>query len=297
MASSLMTRLEGFIGRNVMVCRRAFWRVLNDHSPNARAVYILGAQRSGTTMLLECLEQSMDFEVLGESSKAMVNFRIKSDDYIRSTVRSSHHRFVVFKPLAGFPPCPAVPGPVAELGRDLGVSPGRGSRELVDSQVRRPQPAGSERTRQGRGSRQVASAGIIAVGPGVRAAIRLFDDVATHGVGAVLVLAQLIVLLPGSARSQRRATAGLRRPCSGPGGVHAGSLWFPGAEFRPAMVSTVHSQSVGRSESRLSEETLAFCRPLYERLHAIQKARLADRAVGVGRATSTRLDSRRRRPH
>ncbi len=46
---------------------------------------------------------AMHFDVLGGLSEAIVNFRIKDDEYIRNKVRSSRHEFVVFNPLTGSP--------------------------------------------------------------------------------------------------------------------------------------------------------------------------------------------------
>lgn len=75
------------------------WRIFHNYAPNAKAVYILGVQRSGTTLLLKCLNRSMEVEAMGEVSKAMVNFRIIADDALRKLIASSHHKAIVFKPL------------------------------------------------------------------------------------------------------------------------------------------------------------------------------------------------------
>ncbi|HET7380310.1 MAG TPA: sulfotransferase domain-containing protein, partial [Gaiellales bacterium] len=65
-----------------------------------RAVLIVGAQRSGTTMLLEVMGRLPGVEIYGESDpRAFESFRIRSPEVIRSIVASSRTRAVVFKPL------------------------------------------------------------------------------------------------------------------------------------------------------------------------------------------------------
>ena len=56
---------------------------------------------------------------------------------------------------------------------------------------------------------------------------------------------------------------------------------FVGAEFRPEMIRRVHAQSVGRARSKLSDEILKLCHPMYERLRAVQQKRLDMLAVAT----------------
>jgi len=295
-ASSLMTKLEGFIGRNAMACRRACWRVLNDNSPNARAVYILGAQRSGTTMLLECLEQSMDFEVLGESSKAMVNFRIKSDDYIRDTVRSSHHKFVVFKPLTDSHRARQF---LDLLPNSAAIWAFRRVEDRVNSSIAKFGDHNLQVLRglvRGEGLDKWQAQGL---SPSDLEFLRQFDysTMSPHTASALFwYLRNTLYFSQGLQDRSDVLPLAYEDLAAAPGETMRDVCRFLGAEFRPAMVSTVHSQSVGRSESRLSEETLAFCRPLYDRLHAIQKARLKDLAGAIGQDTWAGLGPNSRAP-
>ena len=291
MVSNLAAKVGGFIERNAMACRRAYWRVLNDHSPNARAVYILGAQRSGTTMLLECLEQSMDFEVLGESSKAMVNFRIKSDEYIRDTVRSSNHKFVVFKPLTDSHRARQF---LELLPNSVAIWAFRRVEDRVNSSI----------AKFGDHNLQVLSG--LARGEGLDKwqaqglstsdleFLRQFDysTMSPHTASALFwYLRNTLFFSQGLQGCPNVLPLAYEDLAAAPGETMRQVCRFVGADYRPEMVSTVHSQSVGRSESRLHEETLAICKPLYDRLHAIQKARLRslhasvrlENRVGTGR--------------
>lgn len=65
-----------------------------------RAVLIVGAQRSGTTMLVEAFGRLPGVETHGESDPwAFDSFRIRSPDVLRGILEASHSRAAVFKPL------------------------------------------------------------------------------------------------------------------------------------------------------------------------------------------------------
>jgi hypothetical protein len=65
-----------------------------------RAVLIVGAQRSGTTMLVEAFGRLPGVETHGESDPwAFDSFRIRSPDVLRGILDASHNRAAVFKPL------------------------------------------------------------------------------------------------------------------------------------------------------------------------------------------------------
>lgn len=268
-----MSRIANFIVRNNLAARKVLWRVFNNYSPNARAVYIFGAQRSGTTLLLECLERSMDFEVLGEVSRAMVNYRIRSDDFIKKTVTSSFHRFVVFKPLTD-----------SHRARQfLMLSPNsaavwafRRVEDRVNSSVAK---FGDHNLRvlrdlsKGQGLERWQAQGLTEADLSF---IRRFDysTMSPHTASALFWylrnslyftqclenLSNVIPLAYEDLVSDPRET--MMRICK-----------FLRADFRDELIRNVHAKSIGRTESHLSDDIIALCRPLYDRLHAIQKTR------------------------
>jgi hypothetical protein len=66
----------------------------------ATAVFLVGAQRSGTNMLVRGLQRSPEFEVYNENnSRAFENYRLRPDADIARIVERSRHLFVLFKPL------------------------------------------------------------------------------------------------------------------------------------------------------------------------------------------------------
>ena len=77
------------------------WRA---HHPvpegTAMPIYLVGAQRSGTNMLVRGFQTSPEFEVYNENNRrAFRDFRLRSDETIAGIVGRSKHRYVLFKPL------------------------------------------------------------------------------------------------------------------------------------------------------------------------------------------------------
>jgi hypothetical protein len=80
--------------------RKRFWLARNGASRHTTPVYIVGAQRSGTRMLGECLGQSPEFESIGEANaRAFVNFSIRDDRTIEHLIEDCPYRFIVFRAL------------------------------------------------------------------------------------------------------------------------------------------------------------------------------------------------------
>src|SRR5262245_7276025 len=66
----------------------------------AMPVFLVGAQRSGTNMIVHGLQRCPEFEVYNENHpRAFASFRLRSNETITSIVASSRHRYVLFKPL------------------------------------------------------------------------------------------------------------------------------------------------------------------------------------------------------
>lgn len=76
------------------------WRKQHGSAGEARAIYVVGAQRSGTNFLVRHLQQYPAVEVHNENSRAAFDrFLFRPDEDIAKLVESSEHRAVVFKPL------------------------------------------------------------------------------------------------------------------------------------------------------------------------------------------------------
>lgn len=66
----------------------------------ARAVLLVGAQRSGTNMMAHGLDEAPEFEVLNEGNRrAFAHFRLRPVPQVRSLVMASRHPYVLLKPL------------------------------------------------------------------------------------------------------------------------------------------------------------------------------------------------------
>lgn len=81
--------------------RKARWRRTHGVTKgSATPVYVVGLQRSGTNMLMRGVDQAPEVEVCNENDRRVFSrFRLRADDVLVATVRSSRHRLVLVKPL------------------------------------------------------------------------------------------------------------------------------------------------------------------------------------------------------
>ncbi len=79
------------------------WQWRRQHvgeSPGAVPIWIVGAQRSGTNMILRGLEALPEIEVRNENDRqAFDRFRLRDDSGIARLIAGSAHKFILFKPL------------------------------------------------------------------------------------------------------------------------------------------------------------------------------------------------------
>lgn len=84
----------------VKTVREFFLRLNKNNLGNSLPVFIFGAQRSGTTMLGECLDASPEIKHYPEHDKhAFDNFMLKDDSIINELIDDCPFKLVVFKPL------------------------------------------------------------------------------------------------------------------------------------------------------------------------------------------------------
>ena len=96
----MLTKLNRWTRSTQIIAYNTLWRLHNNYAPDAKPVFIVGVQRSGTTMLGECLEMNPEIMHYPEhDGRAFHDFILRDDDTIRSLVRRCPHKQVVFKPL------------------------------------------------------------------------------------------------------------------------------------------------------------------------------------------------------
>lgn len=85
--------------RGAVAARR--WRRAHPRGPGqARAVLVVGVQRSGTNMIVHGVERDPSVQVHNENDRrAFDRFQLRSDADIRALVASSRHALVLLKPL------------------------------------------------------------------------------------------------------------------------------------------------------------------------------------------------------
>lgn len=87
--------------RALTAVRKARWRRAHPEAAgSARPVYVVGLQRSGTNMLLRGVDRAPEVEVRGENDREVFHrYRLRRDEVLSRTVRSSRHALVLVKPL------------------------------------------------------------------------------------------------------------------------------------------------------------------------------------------------------
>ncbi len=262
--------------RRIMKVRKFIWRMTHPLVPNTTAVFILGVQRSGTTMLTGCFEKSFEFDVFREISDAMLNFRIKEDSVIRGLVARSHHHFAVFKPLTD-----------SHRAKELLMFP---PKAYVIWMFRRVEDrANSAVTKSGTHNLEILRG--IADGSGldrwqalgiseqVRRLVAGYDysHMTPHDAAALLwyVRNSLFFTLDLD-KEENVFPLAYEEFVSDPQHVMRSVCDFLGASFDPEMVSDVHARSVKKTGSQISEEMREKSQALYDRLHAIQSAKIMD---------------------
>jgi hypothetical protein len=77
------------------------WRRTHGVAPGqARPVYIVGLQRSGTNMLMRGFDAAPEFEVRNENDRRVFHrFQLRSDETLRAVIGASRHAYVLVKPL------------------------------------------------------------------------------------------------------------------------------------------------------------------------------------------------------
>jgi hypothetical protein len=275
-----MSKISRFIKRQKLAGRKALWGAFRSHVPDSSVVYILGAQRSGTTLLLFCLEKSMEFDVLGESSKAMVNYRIRSDEEIRQIVRSSHHKIVVFKPLTD-----------SHRSREfLELMP---NSKAIWAFRRVEDRANSAVAKFGDHNLQILSE--LSKGAGKERwqaqglTDELYDFIRSFDYSNMLpetasalfwYVRNSLFFSSGLEDSDEVLPLAYEDLVSDPGRVMQGVCRFVGGEFKDSMVRDVHAKSIGRSASKVPQHIQDICTPLYERLHKVQARRWNELKLG-----------------
>ena len=92
--------LDPFARLTTAIAKRRWRRRHGVERGTARAVFVVGVQRSGTNMLVRGLEAAPEVEVHNENDRrAFARFLLRDDAVIAHLVATSRHEVVLFKPL------------------------------------------------------------------------------------------------------------------------------------------------------------------------------------------------------
>ncbi len=256
--------------RRIMKIRKFIWRVTHPLVPNTAAVFILGVQRSGTTMLTDCFNRSFEFDVFPEISDAMLDFRIKEDSVVRSLIAHSHHKFAVFKPLTD-----------SHRAKEfLMLTPGayviwmfRRIEDRANSAVIKSGTNNLKVLRgiaDGSGLDQWQALGI---SEQVRRLVSGYDysQMTKYDAAALLWYVRNSLFFTLDLDKEKNVLPlAYEDLVSNPLSVMRSVCSFLGANFEHKMVSDIHARSVKKTDSQISEAMREKGQELYDRLHALQ---------------------------
>lgn len=245
---------------------RWLWLRREGPAERSQSVFIFGAQRSGTTMLADCFENSPEFDVYRERSIAFEKSVLKGLDTTRDLIHQSKRPFVVFKPLTDSHRAAEVMS-VDETSKAIWLF--RRPEDRANSAVESHGDANLRFLRE-----------LIAVGPTDRweargvtadtaAVLQRLDPVALDAYSAAgafwflrnqLYFDQQLdrnpgVLLLNYEMLVARPELTMRAVCD-----------FIGCQFDSRMIRDIHARSVGRRTAQLSPEISELCQEMLNRL-------------------------------
>ncbi len=100
-------------------------------------VFIVGLQRSGTTMLMDIFHLHPETQVFDEArdSKVFLDFRIRGTDTLRRVIDDSHYEFPCFKIIADSHILPSIIDGLEDATRAVDVSRAGAKRGLAAGEV------------------------------------------------------------------------------------------------------------------------------------------------------------------
>lgn len=278
----MSNKLTRFVDRNLLRSQKAVWRLFNDHSPNARPIFILGAQRSGTTILIKCLNRSRELEVHGEGSRlAMHDWRIRDLDTIGDLIVRTKHRGIVFKPLTDS----------HRAEEFLSLAPNavaiwmfRIAADRANSSVARFGPTNLEHLSAFVRGEKFDTWQAQGLSEESMSILRRFDysSMSPHSAsGLFWYIRNALFFEQGLDQDSRVMPLAYEDLVTRPADVMRGVAEFTGCTFGPELHNAIHSRSLGRSESRLAPEVAALCEEMYERLRAAQRLWLERSGISI----------------
>lgn len=268
-----MSKLSRFMKRKKMAARRRIWKSFHDYSPNARTMFILGAQRSGTTILIKCLNENMQMEIFGEASRAMQDWRLREVSVVQSLIRESRCKAVVFKPLTESHRAHEL----MSLTKDPIICwVYRRATDRANSAVNRFGANNLEHLSAFVQGKMLDTWQAQGLSEQSLALLRKFDysSMTPHSAAGLFWYVRNALFFEQSLDKESLVIPlAYEDLVANPTKVIGGLCRLLGCDFSEKMVQGIHSKSVGLSESRLAPEIEEICQEMYERLHEVQMGR------------------------
>jgi len=268
-----MSKFSRFVARKQLETRKMTWQLLHNQGSPAETVFVLGAQRSGTTMLIRCLNESLEIEMLGEASRAMDNWRLRDLDTVREIVSSSRAKVVIFKPLTESHRAREL---LAEFPRSVICWVYRRASDRANSAVARF------------GAHNLEYLSAFARGELLDTwqaqglsdeSVRLlktfdFSSMSPHSASGLFWYIRNALFFEQELQFEARVLpVAYENIVSEPERIIRGLCRFFGCKYSPRMSAQIHTKSVGKKESRLAADIEELCEGMYARLEAVQRER------------------------
>lgn len=277
-----MSKLSRFIDRNALRTRKYLWATRHGRRGQARPLFILGAQRSGTTILIKSLNQSLEIDVHGEASPhAMRDWRIRETSVIEHLIRRSRHRVVVFKPLTDSHRASDFLS-LDESARAIWMY--RNAADRANSAVARFGSTNLEHLSGFVRGELLDTWQAQGLSDASMALLKRFnyDNMSPHSAaGLFWYIRNALYFDQGLDSDSRVLPLAYEDLVTNPENTMRRVSRFIGCTFEPALYDSIHAKSLGRSESHLAPEIEALCATMYERLRKAQAARLEPAGVSL----------------
>ena len=275
-----MSKIARFVDKKQLASRKWAWQRLHPREGPARCVFILGAQRSGTTMLIRCLNESLPIDVFGEASRAMRDWRLRDLDTVRDIAASSRARVVVFKPLTESHRAREL---LSEFPDAVICWAFRRAADRANSSVARFGPHNLEYLSGFVRGELLDTWQAQGLSDESMRLLKSFDytSMSPYSASALFWLVRNALFFEQQLQSEERVLPlAYETVVSRPDAAFKALGRFFGFEHSPDITARIHAKSIGKKQSRLAPEIEALCDEMYERLIAAQNERWEQMGLG-----------------
>ncbi len=258
-------------GKFPLYVRKARWAISHDNRGEINPLFILGVQRSGTSILIKQLERCLDVRTYTETqhSPAYDKFRLRDLETIKALCRKSRQKIIAFKPLTDSHRAQEFLS-LSDTSKILWMF--RKANDRANSAVAR---FGAHNSRilaqfsRGEGLDRWQAQGLSEQSV---AFIKQFDYEKSNAETAAAIfwyVRNQLFFEQGLDKEDRVLTVCYETLAQEPAASFVRICSFLDCEYHPRIGDGIHARSVGKSVSKLDSAAEARCDELYEQLRVI----------------------------